>query len=163
VPPAGREIQRRSSHANGSHTSIDENFSTTEILGRGLLSLNPSKWVVRLSIRASQLDQLDQSPAPNNAQCSCTDLHYCGPDGLRDSVWAVLFGHPPIARWTPPQIKFGACLSRLEYHVCLTYLHLRRENQKCAPVQINTAFALTLHPRACNCRALPRLASSLYN
>jgi hypothetical protein len=40
---------------------------------------------------------------------------------------AVLFGHPPIARCTPPQIRFGACLNKLEYHVRLTYLHLHRE------------------------------------
>ena len=41
----------------------------------------------------------------------------------------MLFGHPLIARWTPPQIGFGACLNKLEYHVRLTYLHLHRENQ----------------------------------
>ena len=30
------------------------------------ISLNPSKWVVRLSIRANQLDQLDQGPVLRN-------------------------------------------------------------------------------------------------
>ena len=44
----------------------------------------------------------------------------------------MLFGHPLIARWTPPnysvdtppRIRIGACLNRLEYHVCLTYLRI---------------------------------------
>ena len=69
-------------------SSIFQVFSTyTPLAFRTVskrLSLNPLKWVVRLSIRASQLDQLDQGPAPNNTQCSCTDLYFFGPDRLGD-------------------------------------------------------------------------------
>ena len=42
------------------------------------------------------MDQLDQGPAPNNAQCSCTDLHCFGPDGLGDRTHA--FWH--VGRYT---------------------------------------------------------------
>jgi hypothetical protein len=49
------------------------------------VSLNPLKLVVRLSIRVSQSDQLDQGSRVVLIRCSCTDLPQCGPDGLRDT------------------------------------------------------------------------------
>jgi hypothetical protein len=55
--------------------------------------LNPLKLVVRLSIRVSQLNQLnqlDQGPRVVLIRCSYTDLPQCGPDGLRDRGMSIL-------------------------------------------------------------------------